>query len=610
MTLTRLPSATLDKHLAILATSDAGKTYGAKGEVEQLLDAGKRICIIDPTGVWWGLRLKPDGKAPSGYDLPIFGGAGPRGGAPFHTDVPVSDKQGGRVAELVAGGDFSAIVDVSKMSIAGRTRFLADFAETLSQESRRPLHLVIDEAHLMMPQTIMGGDVDSARMVGAANHLVSGGRALGLRIMLLSQRPAKLHNDSLTQVQTLVAMFTMSPADIAPAKKWVTANADPAAAKELLASLPTLKVGHGWVYAPRLGVLERVAFGAIRTFDSSAAPTDEDVERRGMWLAPLDLEALRAELHAEAPAAADAPRASLDQAAITAAEARGFERGYASGERTERAKLEKSLVAHPEVQRALRWTERAARHGAYKDILAFFTRELGRVVAELAPAAPPMLLVEQLRAGAADAKPEPPALPDEDPAAALTAGAPQEASPPPVDVEPAGAPPRRTRRARADAAEGELNDAAQALIAAARSAHRPVGWAEAAVLAGRIPQGGSFEAARRKLLDNGWAEPCPNDLDPDAALPWAEVLDLLTPKVAAGKKASAHAPDAFRVLAEVGARSREGMADFLNIQPRGGHFEHLWRTLRRSPLVEELPDGRLDVIPILRELRARAQEES
>jgi uncharacterized protein len=55
---------TLDDRIAILGTACSGKTYAAKGFVERLLESGARGTIVDPLGVWWGLRASADGSAP------------------------------------------------------------------------------------------------------------------------------------------------------------------------------------------------------------------------------------------------------------------------------------------------------------------------------------------------------------------------------------------------------------------------------------------------------------------------------------------------------------------------------------------------------------------
>jgi len=58
-----LPLLALDERLAIVGTSGSGKTYAAKGLVERLICQGARVCVVDPLGVWWGLRVGPDGGA-------------------------------------------------------------------------------------------------------------------------------------------------------------------------------------------------------------------------------------------------------------------------------------------------------------------------------------------------------------------------------------------------------------------------------------------------------------------------------------------------------------------------------------------------------------------
>lgn len=55
-----LPDAALTQHIAIIGATGSGKTYTAKTPVEKLLEARKRVVILDPTGAWWGLRVLAD----------------------------------------------------------------------------------------------------------------------------------------------------------------------------------------------------------------------------------------------------------------------------------------------------------------------------------------------------------------------------------------------------------------------------------------------------------------------------------------------------------------------------------------------------------------------
>jgi len=76
-----LSADALDDRIAIVGTAGSGKTYAAKGFVERLLQTGARVAIVDPLGVWWGLRASGDGSAP-GFPVIVFGGR--------YADVPIT----------------------------------------------------------------------------------------------------------------------------------------------------------------------------------------------------------------------------------------------------------------------------------------------------------------------------------------------------------------------------------------------------------------------------------------------------------------------------------------------------------------------------------------
>jgi DNA helicase HerA-like ATPase len=75
--ITRIPEAALAQHVAVVGKTGSGKTFRAKGEVERLLQKRQRVCVIDPTGAWYGLKSSADGKS-AGFPIVIFGGE-PRG---------------------------------------------------------------------------------------------------------------------------------------------------------------------------------------------------------------------------------------------------------------------------------------------------------------------------------------------------------------------------------------------------------------------------------------------------------------------------------------------------------------------------------------------------
>lgn len=281
-----IPLPALNQHVAILGKTGSGKTFAAKGLVELLATDGRQICVLDPTGAWWGLRVSKDGKG-RGFDFLLLGGS--------HADIPLSPHSGAAVAQLVTGQRVSVVIDTSGFTVGEYTRWFIDFAGTLYSSIKSPLHLIIDEAHHFMPQG-KSPDVDAGKMLHAGNRLMSGGRSRGIRGMLITQRPAKLHKDSLTCADTLIAMRVLAPQDRKAVKDWVDGAGSGDDPKEVLNSLAQLPKGEGWVWYPEGGFLKRIKFPAIRTYDSSKTP--EHGESDLPKVAEINLEAVKAAMSA------------------------------------------------------------------------------------------------------------------------------------------------------------------------------------------------------------------------------------------------------------------------------------------------------------------------
>jgi len=283
-----IPDEVLETHIGVLGKTGAGKTYTAKGLVERMLEQGRHVVVLDPTGVWWGLRTTAAGKA--GFPVTIFGGD--------HADIAIDGNAGAEVASVVYTRGLSAVIDTLGMSVTQRTRFARDFMQEAFRRNREPTHLVIDECHLFMPQASRGvGGVETNEMINAANTLVSGGRARGWRIAMLSQRAAKVNKDSLTQCETLVAHRVIHPLDRKAVADWIDGCGDAAKSKEVLGSLAQLKRGEAWVWSPENDVLIRATMPEIRTADTSATPKHGE-RRITTTVAEIDLEAVQGMLEA------------------------------------------------------------------------------------------------------------------------------------------------------------------------------------------------------------------------------------------------------------------------------------------------------------------------
>lgn len=273
------PLAALEQHVAILGKTGSGKSYTVRGLVENLLIGGARVCIVDYTGVWWGLRLNREGTGPSQFKAVIFGGD--------HADIPLTEGSGPIVARVVAEGSQPVIIDVDGITVGAQQRFVTAFLEELYKLNRRTLHLVIEEADEFAPQT---GAPGAERMIGATCRIFARGRVKGFRAIAVTQRPANIHKKVLTQCNTLVAMRLTAPQDHKALHDWIKGHGDVDKGEEVMKSLARLQRGEGWVWAPELDILERETFRQIHTFDSMRPPVDDENVPEPQ---PIDLAALK-----------------------------------------------------------------------------------------------------------------------------------------------------------------------------------------------------------------------------------------------------------------------------------------------------------------------------
>jgi hypothetical protein len=293
------PPDVVTETLLIIAKRGSGKTHCASVLVEEMVSAGLPVAVIDPIGVWWGLRSSADGQGP-GLPVTILGGE--------HADLPLPPESGTLAADLIIDERLPVVLDLSLLSKTQQRRFVTDFLERIYHRNRDPLHLVIDEADLYAP---LRGAKESARLLGAYEDIVRRGRARGLGCTSITQRPAVLHTDIRSQAEVLIALRLIGTHDVAAIDEWVRLHATDEEARQVKASLPSLPVGTAWVWSP--GWLELLAKVKIRqrlTFDSSATPKvgqQRIVPREFARVNPADLERLGARLRTAAVPGARVP---------------------------------------------------------------------------------------------------------------------------------------------------------------------------------------------------------------------------------------------------------------------------------------------------------------
>lgn len=291
-----LPLEIVTATLAVLANRGGGKSAVTHRIVELMHAAGLPVVVVDVKGDWWGIRSSSDGKGP-GLPFVIFGGD--------HGDVPLEPTAGELLADLIVDDRVPAVLDLSHMSKTQARSFATAFAERLYRRNRDPLHVVVEEADILVPQRV---SADTARLLGAMEDLAKRGRHRGIGLTVVSQRGQEVAKSVLDLMETVILLRMTGPRSIKAVQDWINVNADQdeTTARTVVASLPTLAIGEGWVWSPGfLRILQRVQFPLFDTFDSHATPKPGQVRVVPKARADIDLNKLGAEIAATRERAID-----------------------------------------------------------------------------------------------------------------------------------------------------------------------------------------------------------------------------------------------------------------------------------------------------------------
>lgn len=276
-----LPLDAVTQTFAILAKKGKGKSYTASIMAEEMLKAGQQAVILDPTGAWWGLQSSADGKS-EGFPVVVFGGD--------HANIPLEETAGEIIAQSIIEQGFSAIIDLSLFRKGQANRFVAMFLENLYRLNRNPLHLFVDEADAFAPQKSFA---DEARTLGAMEDIVRRGRKRGIGCTMITQRPAVINKNVLTQCEILITLGLSHPKDIDAVMEWVNVHAEQKQAQKMIESLPSLPIGTAWIWSPEwMNVFEKIKIRERETFDSGATPKPGEVIKNPKKMAKIDIEKL------------------------------------------------------------------------------------------------------------------------------------------------------------------------------------------------------------------------------------------------------------------------------------------------------------------------------
>jgi Predicted ATPase len=168
--------------------SGAGKSNTVSVVIEKLLDRGLPVMVVDIDGEYYGLK--------EDYEILHVG-------ADEACDLVVNEEHAGKLAELALEQNVPIILDVSSFLDESEARdLLTAVARNLfakEKKLKQPFLLVIEEVHEYIPE---GGGLDECgrMLIKAAKR----GRKHGLGVVGVSQRPADVKKDFITQCDWLV----------------------------------------------------------------------------------------------------------------------------------------------------------------------------------------------------------------------------------------------------------------------------------------------------------------------------------------------------------------------------------------------------------------------
>ncbi|MEM0951886.1 MAG: DUF87 domain-containing protein [Cyanobacteria bacterium P01_H01_bin.74] len=177
---------------AILASSGMGKSYLTGVLLEETLENGCLVCVIDPEGEHFTLAER--------YPMLIIGGD--------HGSLPLDENAIDLYLEAMLENRLSAVFDLSEYMDEEQQQFYAKIADQLfqlEQKYKTKIRLVIEEAQIYAPQRTGGtpsmkrGKKMLADPVQASQKIAKRGRKRAIDSLWATQRPASLNKDILSQ---------------------------------------------------------------------------------------------------------------------------------------------------------------------------------------------------------------------------------------------------------------------------------------------------------------------------------------------------------------------------------------------------------------------------
>ena len=239
----------------VTGKSGAGKSNSASVVIEKLLDNGFGMLIVDIDGEYYGLKEE--------YEIL-------HAGDDEECDIRVTVDHARKIASLALEQNVPIILDVSSFLDEDAAReLLTEVARHLfakAKKQKQPFLLLVEEVHEFIPQKGSVGECGKMLI-----KISKRGRKHGLGVMGVSQRPADVKKDFITQCDWLVWHRLTWDNDTKVVRRVL--DGDYAAAVE------DLDDGEAFLMTDWAEEIRRVQFHRKQTFDAGATPGLDDFER-------------------------------------------------------------------------------------------------------------------------------------------------------------------------------------------------------------------------------------------------------------------------------------------------------------------------------------------
>lgn len=235
----------------VTGKSGSGKSNSANVVVEGLLEAGHSVLIVDVDGEYWGLKER--------YSV-LHAGSGGR------CDVTVDATDAEALVDVALAGQ-PVILDLSGyLRAEDSTAVLEGVLERLFRretEVRKPFLLVVEEIHEFVPQKGRRDDVGDILL-----QIAKRGRKHGLGLLGLSQRPAAVDKDFVTQCDWMVWHKLTWDNDTDVVRRLLGSDAAEA--------ITDFEPGEAFLRTDWSDDTRRIRFREKRTYDAGTTPGMDD----------------------------------------------------------------------------------------------------------------------------------------------------------------------------------------------------------------------------------------------------------------------------------------------------------------------------------------------